>query len=380
LKERASVAIIGGGIVGASIAYNLAIRGTSDTAVLEKSKVASGSTSASLGGFRHQFSTEISVRLSQRSVAILERFEKLTGYDPLIRHDGYLFVASSPASVQQLQDNQKLQRRLGVAVEFLSQGELRETYPFYRFDGILGGTLCRDDGHASTMAVLQGYITTAKKLGVQVRENTEVVAIDRNQNGFLIRTSKGDLAADSVVVAAGAYSGIVGNLASVNIPIKPYPRKVLVTRSFLDGVPLQIPLIVDVDSTFAFGREGKGLIMANNEETESSFELNFPPDYDERVAREAFKRVPATKGCSLSYANAGLYEMTPDANPIVCEIPNVQGLYCCSGFAGHGFMHAPAIGELLAELISRGTTSLDISPYHISRFGEGPHPPERLII
>jgi len=381
LKQSASVAIIGGGIIGASIAYNLAIDGVKDVVILDKSKAGTGSTSASLGGFRYQFSTELSVRLSQRSIGIIEKFKDLTGYDPLVRKDGYVFIASRPSSFEQLKKGRNVQRRLGIPVSLLSQEELQERYPFYRFDGILGGTLCQEDGQASTMAVFQGYISRAKQLGAELYEDTEVNAIEgRSPKGFSLRTSKRSFAADSVVIAAGAYSGLVGKLASADIPIKPYPRKILITKSFSDGIPPHIPLIIDVDSTFAFGREGKGLILANKQETTSSFDLAFPPDYDEKVMRVAIQRVPSTEHCSLSYANAGLYEMTPDSNPIVCEMPGIEGLYCCSGFAGHGFMHSPVIGELVAELITKGKTSLDISGYHIGRFHEELTDEESLII
>jgi sarcosine oxidase subunit beta len=381
LKGKASAAIIGGGIVGASVAYNLASGGVRDTVVLEKSRAGGGSTTASLGGFRHQFSAELSVRLSQRSVGLIEKFEELTGYDPLVSRDGYVFVASALASFEQLRKDYELQRRLGVPVELLGQEELQESYPFYRFDSILGGTRCKEDGHASTMAVLQGYIRAAKRLGVELYEDTEVVGIDRKAHGgFVLRTSRGPLYSDSVVIAAGAFSGLVGRLASVEIPIKPYPRKVLVTHSFSDGIPHRIPLIVDIDSTFAFGREGKGLVLGTNPPVASSFDLVFPPDYDESVMRAAFERVPATKRCSLAYANSGLYEMTPDSNPVVCEMPGARGLYCCAGFAGHGFMHAPAVGELVAELIMRGKTTLDLSSYSVERFAEAQAETERRII
>ncbi len=375
------MAIIGGGIIGASIGYNLAVDGVRDVVILDKSRAGAGSTSASLGGFRHQFSSELSIRLSQRSVGIIEKFEDLTGYDPIVRHDGYAFIASKESSFKQLKKNRDLQISLGVPVELLSREELQDHYRFYRFDGILGGTFCREDGHASTMAVFQGYVSRAKQLGVELYEDTEVTAMERGRtNGFLLKTSKGSLAVDSVVIAAGAYSGVVGKLAQVDIKIRPFPRKILVTKSFSNGIPLHIPLIVDIDSTFAFGREGNGLIFANNQETASSFELTFPSDYDDNVIQAAVRRVPATEHCSLSYADAGLYEMTPDSNPIVCEIPDLEGLYCCSGFAGHGFMHSPAIGELMAELITKGRTSLDISSYHIERFAKGLTDKERLII
>jgi sarcosine oxidase, subunit beta len=375
------VAIIGGGIIGASVGYNLATDGLKDVVILDKSKAGAGSTSASLGGFRHQFSSELSVRLSQRSVRIIERFEELTGYDPIASRDGYLFIASTEASFGQLKKSRELQRTLGVSVELLSPEELKSRYSFYRFDEILGGTLCQEDGHASTMAVFQGYISKAKQLGVELYEDTEVRAIERRKpEGFLLRTSAGSIVAHSVVIAAGAYSGLVGKLIPVDIPIKPYPRKILVTNSFSDGIPPRIPLMIEVDSTFAFGREGRGLIFANNQATDSSFELVFPPDYDDSVIKTAVRRVPATVRCTLSSPDSGLYELTPDSNPIVCEIPGIKGLYCCSGFAGHGFMHSPAIGELMAELITRGRTSLDISSYDISRFEKGLTDKESLII
>jgi sarcosine oxidase subunit beta len=380
LKESASVAIIGGGIVGASLGYNLATGGERDVVILDKSKAGAGSTSASLGGFRYQFSSELSIRLSQRSVAVIEKFEELTGYDPLVRHDGYLFIASTETSFGQLKKNRDMQRALGIPVEILSREELQNRYGFYKFDEFLGGTFCQEDGHASTMAVFQGFVSRAKQLGVELYENTEVRAVERSHDRFLLKTSTGPILADSVVIAAGAYSGLVGKLFEVDIPIKPYPRKILITNSFSDGIPVQIPLIIDIDSTFSFGREGKGLIFANNQETASSFELVFPQDYDDKVIKTAFQRVPATEHCSLSSPDAGLYELTPDSNPIVSEIPDVKGLYCCSGFAGHGFMHAPAIGELMAELITKGKTSLDISSYNIDRFAKGLSDKEGLII
>ena len=381
MEKSASVAIVGAGVVGASVAYNLAVQGVQDITILEKSKAGSGSTASSLGGFRAQFSNELSVRLSQRSIKLLEKFEELTGYDPLVRHDGYAFIASNEASYERLRKDQQLQRSMGVPVEFVGRDELQKKYPFYRFDKILGGALCMDDGHASTMAVLQGYITTSKRLGVDVHENTEVMKIKKESDGkFHLTTSGGQLVVKSVVIAAGAYSGIVGKIASVRIPIDPYPRKVFVTHNFSDGIPGHIPLIIDVDSTLAFGREGNGLIFATNPPTAPGFDLIFPADYENDIVRMTIERVPAVANCSISHAVAGLYEMSPDANPIVCEMPGIEGLYCCAGFAGHGFMHAPVIGELFAELFTKGKTSIDISSYGIERFEKEQQDREQRII
>jgi sarcosine oxidase, subunit beta len=381
LKQRASVTIIGGGIIGASVAYNLAVSGVRDIVVLEMSVAGGGSTVSSLGGFRAQFSNELSVRLSQRSIRIIERFQELTGYDPLVRHDGYVFIASTEKSHERLRRDSQLQKGLGVPVEMVGREELQSRFPFYMFDDIIGGTVCMEDGHASTMAVLQGYLSSSKKMGVEVNENTEVRGIERSsEGGFVLKTRGGRLVTESLVIAAGAYSGVVGGMASVKIPIEPLPRKVLITNSFSDGIPDSIPLIVDVDSTFAFGREGKGLLFGTNPAIPRGFELVFRPDYEDEVLAAALERVPATRGCSPSRSVAGLYEMSPDANPIVGSVPGEEGMYCCAGFAGHGFMHAPAIGEIFAELFTKGRTSVDISAFDMGRFAKGAAETEGRIV
>lgn len=370
MKSEVSIAIIGGGVIGASIAYNLTKIGVRKVVLLEKSKFGSGSTSASLGGFRHQFSNELSIKLSKESIKIIESFKELTGYDPLAKKDGYVFIASTEKSFEQLKKNRVLAQGQGVSVELLDHDELQTRFPFYQFDEILGGTLCVEDGHASTLAVLQGFITKSKELGADLYENIEVTGIKKSGNLITLNTTNGEISAEKVVIAAGAYSGLVGRLASVDIPIKPYPRKILITHSFHKGIPEEIPLIIDVDSTLGVGREGKGILMADNGPSESSFDLVFPPDYDERVVSMALRRIPALKEASISYANIGLYEMTPDANPIVSEIHEIPGLYCCAGFAGHGFMHAPVIGEIMSEILTGSKPHLDISGFDIQRFKE----------
>ena len=367
---RKQVAIVGGGIVGASIAYNLAAKGVKEVVLLEKaSKFGTGTTSASLGGFRHQFSNELSIKLSKESIKIIENFESLTGYDPLATRDGYLFIASTEKSLAQLKKNRELAFAQDVPVNFLEHDELKSSFPFYNFERILGGTFCAIDGHASTLAVLQGFVSKARELGADLRVNEEVTHIEKSGENITVRTTSGEISADKVVIAAGAYSGLVGKIASVSIPIEPYPRKILITHSFVGkGIPDMIPLIIDVDSTLGVGREGKGILMADNGPNHSSFELVFPPDYDERVVSLALKRIPVLKEASIAYSDQGLYEMTPDANPIVSEIPEVPGLYCCAGFAGHGFMHSPIIGLLMSEILTGSKPHIDISAFDIERF------------
>jgi len=381
LKKSAQIAIIGAGIIGASIAYHLTQRGESDIIVFDMGRPGGGSTSAALGGFRHQFSNELSVKMSLESVATFRKFKELTGYDPLLRNDGYAFLAETENSLRQLRENVNLQKSLGVNVDSISRQELQQTFPFYSFDPIVGGTLCTEDGHASTLAVFQGFVSTAKESGVEFRENMEVTEIEVKENGRLsgLVASGSKFNFQKVVIAAGAFSGRTGNLAKVSIPIIPVPRRVLVTGSFSE-LPAEFPLLIDIDSTLAIGREGKGIIIGDNIDSKSGFEMQFPPDYDEHLLGKAVERIPALGRASIAYGNQGLYEVTPDSNPIISSIPEVEGLFCCAGFSGHGFMHSPAAGKIMAEMLLGEKPHLDVSRLDIRRFADASHDSERLII
>jgi sarcosine oxidase, subunit beta len=377
--KNARVAIIGAGIIGASIAYHLAQKGESDVIVLDMGQAGSGSTSAALGGFRHQFSSELSIKMSLESISFLEKFKELTGYDPLLRKDGYSFLAESESSLGQLRKNVELQKSLGVKVSLMSREDLQKLCPFYDFEKILGGTLCTDDGHASTFAVFQGFVSVAKDSGVEFREKSRVIGIEAKENGFAISTPDSSLDCEKLVIAAGAYSGQVGKLLGVNIPVFPVPRRVLVTNSFSE-LPPEFPILIDIDSTLAIGREGRGVIIGDNLESNSGFELQFPPDYDEHLLEKAVERIPLLGRASIAYANQGLYEVTPDSNPIISPIPDVEGLFCCAGFSGHGFMHSPAAGKIMAEMVLGEKFHLDVSSRSVQRFANLPDERERLII
>jgi len=379
LKKNARVAIIGAGIIGASIAYHLAQKGEFDVVVLDMGRAGSGSTSAALGGFRHQFSSELSIRMSLESIAFLEKFKELTSYDPLIRKDGYSFLAESENSLEQLRKNVELQKSLGVKVALLSGEELQELCPFYHFEKILGGTLCIEDGHASTFAVLQGFVSVAKDSGVEFRERSRVIRIELKENGFTLATPDSTLDCEKLVIAAGAYSGQVGNLVGVDLPVLPVPRRVLVTNSFSE-LPPEFPILIDIDSTLAIGREGRGIVIGDNLESKPGFEMRFPQNYDELLLQKAVERIPALGRASIAYANQGLYEVTPDSNPIISSVPDVEGLFCCAGFSGHGFMHSPAAGKIMAEMVLGEKPHLDVSNKDVRRFANLPEETERLII
>jgi len=379
LTKKASAIVIGAGIIGASVAYNLSRSLPPPVVIVDMMRAGSGSTAAALGGFRHQFSSRLNVQLSIESIKILERFKDTMGVDPLIRYDGYLFIAHTQPSLTMLRLNAEMQRSLGVPVETYSGEEILRLLPFYDFSDALGGNLCYRDGHALTSAVHQGYLSKAFSLGAQLLENTRVTGVILDEQTIRgVETSLGTIYSDSVVIAAGAYSAGVGRLAGVDIPVTPQPRKILFTRGVPRGLPESFPLIVEVDSTFALGREHNSVFFSNNRWIIQGFDADFPPEYDEQVFTEAIKRLPPLADSPIGYSVRGLYETTPDANPIVSEC-GIGGLYCCAGFNGHGFMHAPAVGVLMGELVRGEKPHLDISEFSLKRF-DGKNEHERLVI
>lgn len=320
--------------------------------------------------------------MSKESIAFFSDFESITGYDPLLKKDGYSFVAETESSIRLIEKNIELQRSLGIDVDFLSPSELGIHFPFYNLDGISGGSLCLEDGHASTLAVLQGFISKAKDAGVEFYEDSEVAKITTASGSVEGVVASGNRAVNcaKVVIAAGPYSGLVGELAGIEIPVVPVPRRVVVTSTFSDGIPQDFPLIIDVDSTLAIGREGKGIIIGDNVGGTTGFDLTFPPDHDERLLTKALDRVPALSRASFAYANQGLYEVTPDSNPIISLIPDVEGLYCCTGFSGHGFMHSPSAGRIMSEMLLGEKPHLNVDSLDIRRFRQAKLEKEKLII
>lgn len=369
MPKKASALVIGAGIIGASVAYNLSKTLPPPIIIVDMMRAGSGSTAAALGGFRHQFSSRLNVQLSIESIKILEKFKDTMGVDPLIRYDGYLFIAQTEQSLTMLRYNAEMQRSLGVPVENYSGEELQRLFPFYDFSDVLGGNLCYRDGHALTSAVHQGYLSKALSLGAQLLENTRVTGmIIDGQTIKGVVTSLGTIYADRVVISTGAYTAQLGKLAGIDIPVIPQPRKIIFTRGAPSNLPGSFPLIVNVDSTFALGREQNSIFFSDNRWIIQGFDVDFPSEYDEQVYTEAVRRLPSLADLPIGYTVRGLYETTPDANPIVSEC-EISGLYCCAGFNGHGFMHAPAVGVLMCELIRGEKPHLDISEFSLKRFG-----------
>jgi sarcosine oxidase subunit beta len=372
MEKTADVVIIGGGVIGVSIAYHLAMKRVGRIILLEKGQLGEGSTSRCVGGIRTQFSTEINILFSLESIKTFERFEEEFGINPEFKRIGYLFLATTELEMGVFKENIKLQRKLGIPVELLNPNEIKARWPYLRVDDILGGTFCPWDGYAGPNEVLSGFVSGAKKAGVGIYEGTEVLGILLSKgkvNG--VKTKREEISTPIVVNAGGPFASVIGEMAGVKIPVKPLRRQIFITAPF-HLTNQAIPLTIDFHKGWYFRREVDGLLLSGPLDSEPSFNLGIDYEAMAETSENAIYRVPALERAHIARGWAGLYEISPDHHAILGKVPEVEGFILANGFSGHGFQHSPAVGKVIAELIVEGKpTTIDISPLSIERFEKG---------
>jgi glycine/D-amino acid oxidase-like deaminating enzyme len=405
VKRTAEVVIVGGGCMGASVAYHLARLGVSDVVLLERAKMlGTGSTGRNAGGVRHQFSNEANIRLSIESIGLLERFADEVGHQIDFHQDGYLFLLSSPASVETFQRNVALQRGLGVDVQWLDARDAAALAPGLCADGVLAATFCQRDGIADPNGVTMGFAKTAQSLGVSVERDVEVTAIIvASGRVSAVETTRGTIETRTVVNAAGPHARSIGRMAGAEVPVDPIRRHIFIAAPSSLGEPpgrpepgrgatdsgqaaFDVPsshiMVIDFETTFYFHREGAGLLFGMGDRQETpTFDTTVQWDFLPQVIEVAVTRLPALADASISHAWAGLYEMSPDGNPIVGAAAGVEGLYLINGFSGHGFQHSPAAGRILADVMTGRDPKFDLTPFSAGRFAQrGAAAGERYVV
>ncbi len=370
--ERADVVVIGAGCIGASIAYHLARRGVRRVVVLEREKFAgAGSTSKAAGGIRQQFSTEANVLISKLAVELFARMPEELAVPQTYFPVGYLFLLSRPEHWEAFQGQAARQRELGVPVRTLTPREALDLVPQLRVDDLVGATFCPTDGLGNPHEVTQAYVGAARRLCVRFefsRPATGLVMRGARVQGA--RTAAGEIHAPLVVNAAGPWAAQIGAWAGVEVPVAPVRRTVFTTRP-LPWVHDRLPMIVDFGSGVYMHRESGGMLMGLAKSDEPpGFDESLDWDFLPSVVEPAVHRVPALEAAEVASGWAGLYETTPDHNAILGWAPGVDGLLLANGFSGHGFMHAPAVGLLVSELVVDGRTRLDLRPLRPERFEE----------
>jgi sarcosine oxidase subunit beta len=356
--EARDVVVIGGGAMGASVAWHLRELGVEDVVLVEREALASGSTSRSAGGIRAQFSDELNVRIALRS---LEEFERMEEID--FRQHGYLFLLDREEDVASFQNALALQHRLGVPSRELSVAEALELVPQLAPDGLLAATYCELDGYASPESVVQWY---AREL--DVRQGWDVTAIDvADGRVTAVETSKGRIDTGTVVCCAGAWSREVAALAGVELPVEGEKRWLWFSPED-GGLPERLPLTIDFTTSFYFHREGPGLVFGGREQTL------------EELAEPAARRLPVLAELPVQSSWWGYYEVSPDWNALVGQTTEPAGFFYATGFSGHGFQQAPAVGEYVAELIAGREPTLDLAAFDVARFEQGLARPESFVI
>lgn len=381
MRRTADVVIVGGGIIGASIAYHLTTKGVRDILVLERDRLGSGSTGKNAGGIRLQFSSEINVKLSQRSLPHIERFADEIGTDPQFHQVGYLFLITDDRDVTAFERSLEMWSRLGVPARRVSADEAKALCKHARTNDVRFGTFCAKDGYADPSSMLNGYVARARDAGVTFAENAAVTAVScTNGRVTSVRTKDDEVAAATVVNAAGPWAGQVATLAGVDLPIKPLRRHIFVTET-VPGLDEDFPLTIEFATGLYAHRESGGVLLGMADPNEKpGFDDTVNPDFMPAVVERALARFPILERTSIKTGWAGLYEDTPDKHPILGKVDGIEGFINAAGFSGHGIMHAPATGALIAELIVDGRTSLDIAALNASRFHNGHLVPEHNVI
>jgi sarcosine oxidase subunit beta len=381
LPERAGVVVVGGGVIGTSIAFHLAEAGVPDVVLIERDELGAGSTSKAAGGVRAQFSDALNIRLGARSLRAFADFGARPGQEIDFQQVGYLFLLSRQQDVAAFERSIELQNQLGVPSRLIDPGEAKRLSPPIDTDGLLAAAFSPDDGLATPEAVVQGYAAGARRHGAHLQTACEL--LDVRLRGEVIQavvTSKGVVETPALVCAAGAWSRQVGAMVGVDLPVIPYRRQVLVTEP-VAGLPQHLPMTIDFASSVYFHREGPGLLMGMSLEDEPpGFNLARDDAWIPRLAEVLARRAPSLVDIGIAGGWAGLYEVTPDHNALIGETPQPARLLYATGFSGHGFLQGPAVGEVVRDLFVGRKPPVDVAPLAVDRFQQAKDRPELNVV
>jgi sarcosine oxidase subunit beta len=343
-----------------------------DVVLVDRGALGSGSTCKAAGGVRAQFSDELNIMLGARSLAAFTRFGDRPGQEIDLNRVGYLFLLSRPEDVVAFERDVTLQNELGVTSRMIDAGEARRLCPTISTDGVLGAVFSPDDGHCTPESVVLGYARAARRSGATLR--TGVTVLDLKRRGDRVAavvTDRGTITADAVVCAAGAWSAGIGEMAGVELPVRPVRRQVMFTEP-MPGLPSVVPFTVDFTTSFYFHREGRGLLLGMSDpDQEPGFHLDYSEDWLPRLGAAIETRAPRLLDVGLTPGWAGLYEVTPDHNALIGRAETPANFWYATGFSGHGFLQAPAVGEVVRDLYLERDPFVDVGPLSARRFASG---------
>lgn len=369
LPRSAAVVIVGGGVIGASIAYHLAEAGVRNIVLIERNSVGSGSSGKPLGGVRASFSDTGNILLGQRSLEAYEQFDAKFTTNIGLRQVGYLFLCRTEAELSEVEASAERQNRFGGCSRMVSPEEAQRLNPLLATTSLLGASYSPRDGFARPSSVVRAYIQAAQQLGVSVYEETEVLDIDTAENSIKsVVTSRGAVSASTVICAAGAWSGRLGDMAGVSLPVEPVRRQIGITRTTSKPYP-QIPFTLDLSSTLYFHNFSDSLLIGISDgDQEPGFCREFSYEWTTAFDRAAAVVAPSLAGAKLAQGWAGLYENTPDRSAVIGRSRTIDGFIYATGFSGHGFLQAPATGELVRDIYLGRDSFIDTDQFSAERF------------
>ncbi|MFI6424368.1 NAD(P)/FAD-dependent oxidoreductase [Promicromonospora sp. NPDC050880] len=377
LPARAEVVVVGGGAMGASVAFHLAEDGA-DVLLLEAEELASGSSGKPIGGVRAQFSDPANVDLGNRSLELYEDFANRPGADIGLQQPGYLFLLPDAADVALFEESVAMQNERGVASRMLAPDAVRRLNPYVDVDRYAGAAYAARDGFAYPLAVVEGYAAGAEAYGARVRTHVTVTGFEsRDDRLVAVWTDQGRVRTDAVVLCAGAWTRDVAAKAGLDLPVDPYRRQIGFTPP-LEPAPVRVPFTIDYGTTFYFHNAAPdGLLLGiADPATPVAFERTYDPAWLPLLRGALGACAPELTDVPVARGWAGLYEMTPDRNALIGEATGVPGrvLYA-AGFSGHGFLQAPAVGEVVRDLYAGRTPGIDVSGFSADRFAGDPRDP-----
>lgn len=382
MKKQAEVVIIGGGVVGCAVAYNLASMGCKDVVLLEKNYLSSGATGRCGAGIRQQWGTEMNCKLAKASMEMFENLEQILAYEDEIelKQGGYLILAYKEQEVKQFQKNIELQNSLGIESELLTPEEVKEIVPHLNTEGLLAASYCARDGHANPFEVTRAYAQAAQRLGVEINTFTECKDIIIEKGAITeVVTDKGSIKTKTVINAAGGYSDLIGDMVGLKLPVYSERHQIMVTEPVNS---FQTPMVISFYYNFYCQQVPHGsFIMGQGDPNEpKGHNIGHSWQFLQELSKKINHVLPPLGQLRIVRQWSGLYNITPDAQPIICQAEEIPGFYMAIGFSGHGFMIAPMTGKVLAEMILEKNLSMPLDKLDLGRFDRGELIPEPSVV
>ncbi len=369
MKSKADVVIIGGGINGCSLAYNLAKKKV-DVVVVEKNYLSSGATGACGAGIRQQWSTLENTKLSIESVKIFEKLSKELGQDIEFRQGGYLIAIHDKKELIQAEKNVAMQRSLGLKVDILDVNKINSVVPILDVRGmnVIGATFCPTDGHANPFKTNFAYAYAARRFGAKIYTHTKAIGIKTDQNKIKsVETDKGSIKTDCVVNAAGIDSKEIASMININLPIVAYRKEIMATECL---EPLFEAMVISFKDGIYFSQQREGQIVGGIPIPDERIGFKTIPTFAfmQHMAKTLVRYAPILKHVNMLRHWTGFYDVTPDARPILGEVKKIKGFIQCNGFSGHGFMISPMVTKILSEYIAEGKSPAILKDLNLDRF------------